>query len=209
MAQLAHDPAQLEGEALRNWYQRSASAIQKAKDAAQQASFNSFFEGQRPAAKTSSMPVSSAPPQTRPGATDRFWESPAWQRWQAAQLAALGQLVVASSYGHASVPPFVGAAATVTGADDCISCHGRLPSPLPGQLPGQINLKPIPPSADGGSGKPEAPPQCEVQFENDNAICRTLRTTYAKQACWSSANARHAHCLAHQGEIGKPDLRLG
>jgi RHS repeat-associated protein len=64
------------------------------------------------------------------------------------------------------------------------------------------------PSRPDGSSKEtcSTPRQCQVQYENDSEICRTLRSAKARLRCWKSAADRQAYCIEHKGEVGWPPL---
>ncbi len=57
----------------------------------------------------------------------------------------------------------------------------------------------------------DEPKQCEVQYENDSEICRSLPNNTKKQSaararCWASAADRRAYCNENDGEVGWPRL---
>jgi RHS repeat-associated protein len=42
----------------------------------------------------------------------------------------------------------------------------------------------------------DRPAKCEKAWESQNAFCRTLESSQARQACWADANKVYADCLA-------------
>jgi len=76
---------------------------------------------------------------------------------------------------------------------------GPPPSPLPPSLPpgwdnkgGAGGTLGPPPSPKGGASCPvnERRESCEVQWENDNSVCRILSEASARARCYQSANQR-------------------
>jgi RHS repeat-associated protein len=52
-----------------------------------------------------------------------------------------------------------------------------------------------------------SPKQCEVQYDNDSEICRSLPNKAARARCWASAADRQAYCIENDGQVGWPPLR--
>lgn len=209
MAQLAQDPAQLEGEALRTWYQRPASAIQRSREAERQAEYTAYFNDTRLLNLVSSADARSR--QTKPRADERgaVWDRPDWRKWRSAQQSQLEQVVAPPSYARNSLTPIERTAATISGTADCVSCHGRVTPPIPGIPPGFIVFKRNSGSSGNGGGGDQPRrsfPQCELQYQNDGYVCNSLASPVRRAKCWESASERKAYCNQHRGEIGWPPL---
>lgn len=191
------NPALLQGEDLRRWYQRSPQEIETERQTAAEARYQAFFRPQElaaglPAARYSTASDDVGRP-TRAPPRERGWAS----------VAAQG---IARPTGAAA-----GATAAVTGAADCLSCHGRArpPAPFPFPFPSPWIYPPanrdIPktPPADAPRGPPK---QCDIQNARDTEICTRQPNNTAKAMCHESASERYAYCIKSKGEVGHPHL---
>lgn len=200
MAASQFDPSRLQGEALRRWYQRSPQQIQEERQAAAAQRYRAFFQPndvlQRQHSNHDDFAWQSAPhlqDGQRPASP-----SPATVMGVIGTGARPGLGRLRSAYGHA--------ASAVAGAGDCVTCHGRVPPPLPFPFPFVPSFRDTPlPPAGGGSPKRRLR-QCDVQYDNDSEICRTLPNAEVRRRCWQSAAERRGYCRNHDGEVGWPPL---
>lgn len=194
------NPALLQGEDLRRWYQRSPQEIEEERQAAAAARYQAFFHPQElaaelPAARPSTASDTVGRP-TRAPLRERGWTSTATQ-------------VAARPMGFS--PTSAGVTAAVTGAADCVSCHGRArpPAPFPFPFPTPWTFPPanrdIPksPPADAPRGPPK---QCDIQNARDTEICTRQPNPTARAMCHESASERYAYCIKSKGEVGHPRL---
>jgi hypothetical protein len=192
------DPARLEGDALRRWYLRSPEDVERERRRRAEQNYSAFYGG----LQNLRQPASPTPNRLRSAndfaSTDRGGTS---------QVAAYDVGAPQSTTSGARKPK-----ATV---DDCVDCHGRLPSPpqIPGMLPpfGKLPLPGgFPFFRDLPGGAPPPPrrgerKQCEMQERSDRGICSQQPTEPAKAVCNESAFRRRVHC-DRTGEIGEPGL---
>lgn len=198
------NPALLQGEDLRRWYQRSPQEIEEERQEAAAARYQAFFNPQElsaggPAAhnSTASDDVGRA---TRAPPRARGWASTA-------------TAATARPMGFSRGP--AGVTAAVTGAADCLSCHGRarppapfpfpfpFPFPSPWIYPPANRDVPKTPPADAPRGPPK---QCDIQNARDTEICTRQPNPTARAMCHESASERYAYCIKSKGELGHPRL---
>lgn len=194
------NPALLQGEDLRRWYQRSPQEIEEERQAAAEARYQAFFHPQELAA---GLPAASFSPAS--DGVERPTRAPPRERgW--ASIAAQGTARPMRS----SLAP-AAATAAVTGTADCLSCHGRAkpPAPFPFPFPSPWIFPPatrdIPktPPADAPRGPPR---QCDIQNARDTEICTRQPNPTARAMCHESASERYAYCIKSKGEVGHPRL---
>lgn len=195
------DPARLEGDALRRWYLRSPEDIEDERLRRADQRYDAFYGGLQDIRQSASPPPDRLLRATGFGSTTRDGTS------RVATHDA-GAVAPQSTWSGPRKPR-----ATI---DDCVGCHGRLPSPphIPGMLPPFGEL-PLPggfpvfrnlPGATPSGPRNEGRKECELQDRNDRRICGRQPTAEDRARCHASASERRANCDRPGGTIGDPAL---
>jgi hypothetical protein len=205
------DPMSLQGDALRRWYLRSPDDIEQERQAAQDKKYEAFVAGIRPGAATQIAATPSFQASTAPENYGVLWEATEPNRWRGEKLSSDGPGTVSPMAQYRLASAAGQAASAVAGAAECVTCHGRVPPPLPFPLPflpgGFPSFRDTPSAPPGGGSPKRRLPQCDVQYDNDSETCRRLPTPAARGKCWESASERRGYCTSHDGEVGWPSLQ--
>lgn len=195
------DPARLEGDALRRWYLRSPEDIEDERLRRADQSYDAFYGGLQ------NIRQSASPTPNRPRRASGFGST---ARGSTSQVAAYDAGAVAPQW------TWSGPRKPRATVDDCVDCHGRLPSPpqIPGMLP-PFGKLPLPggfpvfrdlPGATPSGPRNEGRKDCELQERNDRRICGRQPTAQDQAICHASASKRRANCNRPDGTIGDPAL---
>ena len=172
------DPASLSGEALKQWYLRSSSDIERERQALADNRYKTFFNA------APAHPLA-AKRQATAVAEPRKLQSAAWRN--AVKVPASrgpGSHDCLSCHGRSTPPP----------------------SPFPWPTwatPPALRDAPSTPRSDPPKGPPK---QCEIQHQNDTEICGRQPNNVARAMCRESAMERYAYCTKTRGEVGHPRL---
>ena len=213
------NPARLEGEALRRWYQRSPGEIEEERRRANDYAYDAFFfpkRDQRPDAVAQD--ASQAGGESADDAL--VWNQVGEGRWRAARAR---QDPLEAAGGHPASGPVRQLAQRRPPTDfwddwtpcNTLGCHGRPARPASPPDGGRSPLPPtyLPWSGDGAGGSGDSAgsrgewsdrPQCNQQFEADRAVCQTAK----HHKCWENQNKRLSHCSL-TGHVGIPSLEFG
>jgi len=207
------DPARLDGDALRQWYLRSPADIEEERRQAASRAHDAFFSqaddpqsaGRPEAASTPAAPAGASPSDaaftSRQIGPNRFRSERAPADPAPGPAGDLGSYQLAAAAmparGYFPIP-------------GCVSCHGPQPaSPPPANGPAPRPPTFVPRIGDSGGasagGSRSDKPQCEQQAELDREVCSRV----GNFRCWENLNARYAHCLRYDGEVGTPGLGFG
>lgn len=194
------NPALLEGEELRRWYQRSPQEIEDERQAAAQARYQAFFYPQQLAAsQLLGQSQEATIQQGRAGGSGQ-------PRWAAMGTGAQDT----ARTTELSLAPPAAIAGLGAGAADCFTCHGRAQPPVPFPFPFPMPWPSPPVNRDLPTDSPSKPPerdrkQCEIQLQRDSDTCNSQPNNASKAVCNETKMKRYSHCL-RTGEVGEPDL---
>lgn len=201
------DPARLQGEALRRWYERSPADIEREREEIAAQRHREFFgravggaPDQSVWSATARQGVQGSDPVVWSSAGENRWQG---QRWPSANVSGDGaerQAQFRSGPQSALASPRSGS------VSDCVSCHGRLtPPPFPFPWPNRPTLRDTP-NAPPSKPRKEPPKQCDIQHDRDTEVCNGQPNPTARAMCHSSAMERLAWCIKTDGEVGWPQL---